>query len=501
MTAINAVVLTFAPALLGSLGALACDAFERRRWSALVMGVGLALSGAAGLAAAFSVGIEQVGGVVAVGGPFSAVPGLIMLFASVTVFGGYDASIDRQGGGASVALIGLGAAASALVACASDLTLLLVGIESAAICAYALVSLGSSRRADEAAMKYFVQSAVATGLFVFGLAILVGVFAPDSRYTTLASALGVAGQQLPALAGALLIISALAFKIGAAPFHSWAPDAYETAPPESAAFLASGPKLGALGALAVFSTIVGSGSLAPRLVPVLAVLSILSVVVGSLAALRQASYTRMLAYAGVAQVGYALIAVTVMSPLVVLFFASTYALATTGTFLAAVEFKRARPEWDGSISGLAGLGRRRPAVSISLGVLLVSLAGIPPLLGFWGKLQVFAAVIVASARNLVAGSAGNGWLLAVVAAVGLLGSVISVGYYGSVLRSLFLDEASTVPQAEQADPALQAREPAQGLTAGTAGAAVVVVAVAVVVLGLLPLAFGVSTLMAPFVGR
>ena len=503
MTATTAAVLTFAPALLGSLVALACDAFDRRRWGVLAAGVGLAVSGVAGLTAAFTVGVAQVGGVVTVGGPFSAVCGLIGLFASVAVFGGYDASIVRRGGGASVALVGFGAAASALVACTSDLTLLLVGIESAAVCAYALVSLGSTRRADEAAMKYFVQSAVATAFFVFGLAILVGVFVPDGRYTVLASALDAVGMQLTALAGALLIISALAFKIGAAPFHSWTPDAYETAPPDSSAFLASGPKLGALAALAVFSAIVTSGTLAPRVVPVLAVLSILSVLVGSLAALRQTSYTRMLAYAGVAQVGYALIAVTVMSPLVVLFFAGTYALATTGTFLAATEFRRAKPDWDGSIAGLAGVGRRRPGVSIALGVLLVSLAGIPPLLGFWGKLQVFAAVIVAAARDLVAGSGGSGWLLAVVAVVGLLGSVISVGYYGSVLRSLFLDVApAAIDEEGPVATVLAARTVVTGeLPSGTAGAAVIVVAIAVVILGLLPLAFGASMLMAPFIAK
>ena len=503
MTATTAVVLTFAPALLGSLVALACDALDRRRWGVLAAGIGLAVSGVAGLTAAFTVGVAQVGGVISVGGPFSAVCGLIGLFASVAVFGGYDASIVRRGGGASVALVGFGAAASALVACTSDLTLLLVGIESAAVCAYALVSLGSTRRADEAAMKYFVQSAVATAFFVFGLAILVGVFVPDGRYTALASALDAAGMQLTALAGALLIISALAFKIGAAPFHSWTPDAYETAPPDSSAFLASGPKLGALAALAVFSSIVMSGTLAQRVTPVLAVLSILSVLVGSLAALRQTSYTRMLAYAGVAQVGYALIAVTVMSPLVVLFFAGTYALATTGTFLAATEFRRAKPDWDGSIAGLAGVGRRRPGVSIALGVLLVSLAGIPPLLGFWGKLQVFAAVIVASARDLVAGSGGSGWLLAVVAVVGLLGSVISVGYYGSVLRSLFLDVAPAAIDDEGPDATvLAARTLVTGeLPSGTAGAAVIVVAIAVVMLGLVPLAFGASTLMAPFIAK
>ena len=499
MSAVTALVLTFAPTVVGSLAALVFDALEHRRLCVLAAGSGLALSGAAGIAASLTVNVTLLGGAVRVGGPFSAVPGVIALLAAVAVLGGCDEVLRRDRAGASVALIGLGAAASGVMACASDLTLLLVAVESAAVCAYALVSLGSSRRADEAAIKYFVQGAVATALFVFGLAVLVGVFVPDGRYDGLAAALVTPGMELTALAGALLIISALAFKIGAAPFHSWAPDAYETAPFESAAFLASGPKLGALAALALFSAVVMSGSLAPRLVPVLAALSILSVLVGSLVALKQASYTRMLAYAGIAQAGYALIAMTVLSPLVALFFATTYALASTGTFLAAAEFKRARPDWDGSIQGLAGLGRRLPATSISLATLLVSLAGIPPLLGFWGKLQVFASVIVAAAGRFVSGTVPEGWLLVAVAVVGILGSVVSVAYYGSVLKSLFFDsgeppEASPVGFAEMASDEKR-------VSLGTAGLAVIALAVAVAVLGLLPLFFGTAALMAPFLAR
>ena len=499
MTAVTALVLTFAPTAIGSLAALVFDALERRRLCVFAAGLGLAVSGVAGIAASLTVNVTLLGGVVRVGGPFSAVPGVIALLASAAVLGGYDEIIRRDRGGVSVVLIGLGTAASGIMACAGDLTLLLVAVESAAVCAYALVSLGSSRRADEAAMKYFVQGAVATGLFVFGLAVLVGSFVPNGRYDGLASALANPGMELPALAGALLIISALAFKIGAAPFHSWAPDAYETAPPESAAFLASGPKLGALAALALFAAVVMSGSLAPRLVPVLAALSIVSVLVGSLVALRQASYTRMLGYAGIAQVGYALIAMTVMSPLVALFFATTYALASTGTFLAAAEFKRARPDWDGSIHGMAGLGRRLPATSISLALLLVSLAGIPPLLGFWGKLQVFASVIVAAAGRFVSGSAPQGWLLVAVVVVGILGSVVSVGYYGSVLKSLFFDSRE---QSEARLVGFTELAPDEKIgPVGTAGIAVVALGVAVAILGLLPLFFGTAALMAPFLAK
>ena len=226
--------------------------------------------------------------------------------------------------------------------------------------------------------------------------------------------------------------------MGAVPFHSWAPDAYETAPVESAAFLAAGPKLAAIGAMSVFVTVVASGPEATPILVVVAGIAVLSVLVGSVAALRQHDYRRMLAYAGIAQAGYALIAVALpMAPLAV-FFGATYALAATGTFLAAAAFQRLRPHWDGSVAGLAGLGRRAPVLGGAVAVLLISLAGLPPLLGFWAKLVVFATGLSYAVASLAAQPV-HSWSVSIAVIAGILGSIVSLGYYGAVLRSLFFD--------------------------------------------------------------
>jgi NADH-quinone oxidoreductase subunit N len=206
----------------------------------------------------------------------------------------------------------------------------------------------------------------------------------------------------------------------------------------------------------------------------------------------------MLGYAGVAQAGYALIGAVVLNPTVAVFFASTYAIATTGTFLAATAFRQVCPDWDGSIPGLAGLGRRFRMLAMSVAVLLISLAGIPPLLGFWGKFQVFAGAVTLSGQMfLVSGNVLLGWVYALLAVVGIAGSVVSLAYYGRVLQALYLDEPSVVQPSEQAP------DPSEDVPVGATAAsrAVAVIALTVVLLGLVPLFLGMSALILPFTVR
>ena len=498
MSAALILSLQLGPALLGALVALALDAFDRRRAAVACAALGLALSGAFGLWAGMTAAGSTAFGVLRVGGAFSTVPGLIAILAAVTLWGGWSEFAHRPGGGSSAALVALAAVASAAVAQSFDLLMLLVALETAAAAGYALVAEARTRRADEAALKYFVQGAIATGLLVMGLAVLVGGFVPSAAYGELAAVFAKPSAPLAALAGALLILAALAFKSSLVPFHSWAPDAYESARPEVAAFLASGPKLGAMGAMALFMVLVASGPLGDQIIVVMAAIAGLSILVGSLGALRQHSYTRMLGYAGVAQAGYALIGAVVLNPALAVFFASTYAIATTGTFLAATAFRQARPDWDGSIQGLAGMGARARVLCASLAVLLISLAGVPPLLGFWGKFQVFAAAITTSGQMFLAsGNALLGWTYALVAAVGILGSVVSLAYYGSVLQALYLQS----PQASASCPDGSGADAENTATGSSAGSAVVVAALAVVLLGLVPLFMGMSSLILPFTVR
>ena len=485
--------LTFGVTLAASILALGLDAFGRRSAALVTISAGLCVSAAAGITAGVMRTPSGSVGPVGVGGPSSMVYGVIALIGAAAVIGGLDSLKERANGGSIAALIAFGVAAGGGTAAALDLTTLLLLLETLALAGYALVASARTTRSSEAAMKYFVQGAVATGLFLFGMAILVGVYVPSGNYFGLSTVFASSTPLLPAVAGAGLILSALAFKMGAVPFHSWAPDAYETAPVESAAFLVAGPKLAAIGATSVFVTVVATGPGTTSILVVVAVLAILSVLVGSVAALRQRNYRRLLAYAGIAQSGYALIAIALpMAPLAV-FFGSTYALAATGTFVAAAAFQRLRPEWDGSVAGLAGLGRRAPLLGGAVAVLLISLAGLPPMLGFWAKLVVFATGLSYAVAGLSTTPVLS-WSVALAVTAGILGSIVSLAYYGAILRALFFDTAEPVEGRAEGESA-----PTQ--SGGSAAIVVVVIAVIVVALSILPLLVGPTALFDVFSAR
>jgi NADH-quinone oxidoreductase subunit N len=209
------------------------------------------------------------------------------------------------------------------------------------------------------------------------------------------------------------------------------------------------------------------------------VLAAASIIFGNFVALRQTSYLRMLGYSGIAQVGYALVAVAVAgaAPTQAVFQAAAvlvaaYAVAVSGAFMLAEAVRRMRPEWDGSISGLAGLGREKALLGIASAVIMFSLTGIPLTAGFWGKLQVFGLAI----------QGGYEWL----AVIGVLGSVVSFGYYGSVLRSMYFDDAPAV-----------ARE-GETPRARAATFVVVLTGLALLVVGVLPLVTGLAPLLTFF---
>jgi NADH-quinone oxidoreductase subunit N len=279
-----------------------------------------------------------------------------------------------------------------------------------------------------------------------------------------------------------MLIAALAFKAGAVPFHSWAPDAYENASPSSSAFLSSGPKIAAITALAILVSITSVAAITVPIQAALTLLAVLSILVGSVTALRQTSYTRMLGYAGVAQVGYALVAIaTISRPVLATFFIASYALASTASFLAADAFRSVRPDWDGTIEGLSGIGREAPVLGVAASVTLISLAGIPPLIGFWGKFTVFYSAALGGLLGLTAGNSLSAWLALAAAVAGIVGSIVSLGYYGAVLRALF----APAPGDEGDDSRARAR-------AGSAGLAVAVLAIAIVATGLIPLDTGID---------
>ncbi|MFH1017303.1 MAG: NADH-quinone oxidoreductase subunit N [Pseudomonadota bacterium] len=337
-----------------------------------------------------------------------------------------------------------------------------VGLELLSLPLYILTAINrSSRASSEAAFKYFLLGSVASALFIYGTAVIWGLVG-TVRLDEIASAWANKDAGDPGLlaAGVGLVIAGIAFKVGLVPFHMWVPDVYEGAPAYVVAWMAGAVKAAGITlALRFVGVAIPPESLDTRAVFVF--VSLASMVLGSLAALQQSGFKRLLAYSAVAHAGYAAIAlVTVQSGLVresyvgAGYYLLTYGIASLACFIvAAMEESEGR----GSISDLSGLARRRPALAAVLAIALLSLAGFPPLAGFFGKFNLFSLAVRAGHMELVL--------------VGVLTSVISLGYYLKVIVALYMQEPS------------EARVPE--LRFGT-GLSLIAAALALVLFGLFP---------------
>lgn len=455
----------------GAVLAVVFDAFDRRRLALTSALIGLIT--AATLAFFASEGSPVISGDVVISGSgFSAAIGVLCAISALVLLGGWRAAVRTPSGGGFVALATFVVAAAATVSVSADILVTLIALEVMALCAYGLVWAARTPAATEASMKYFVQGAIATGLFVLGLALLSGLHGGVTSYVWIRGVMG-ADTGPPVTTAFVLIAAAFAYKLGAFPFHSWAPDAFETAPPHFAALLAGVPKLAAALAMVVLFSRSVFAALPPEYsVWVFGSLAILSMGFGAAGGLMQQSYTRMLAYSGIAQVGYALVGLAMgaaaMTPIAILL--TAYALSAGAAFLAAGAFRAARPSWDGTIAGLGGLGRERKVLGVAVSAALFSLVGMPLTAGFWGKFLVFGVAV----------TAGYWWL----ALIGVVASVISFGYYGGVLRSLYFEPVPEPP----ADPGTIETDRIGEMT-------VVLLALGILALGILPLVLGLQPLI------
>jgi NADH-quinone oxidoreductase subunit N len=458
----------FLPMMLGvASGAVAMllDAWDRRSASVFCSIAGLAAGAGA---AVWSTGPAASSGMVGAGGTFGALAAACLAMGAIALTASFRTLVTSAEGPRIAALSALATSAAALLAVSQDLAVLFLAVEGLALCGYGLVALADTDRAREAAMKWFVQGSVATALMIVGIAVMLSRTDGALSFDAIRLAATVPGAAAPLATGLVLILSALAFKAGAFPFHSWMPDALETAPPAGAAVLASAGKVGPVAAAVWLASAVAGGT-DDRALVVVALISVGSIVFGNLAALRQRSLARMLAYSAIAQIGYALSGVPIADGRqAALFFIGLYGLTSVASFVFIVALRELEPDWDGSIAGLKGLSHRHPALAASLVPIMLSLTGIPLTAGFWGKLVVFG----------VAATQGYLWL----AVVAVLGSVVSFGYYGGVLRSAFLDEPAASP----------AEKSGRVPISGSAPASTVALAVVIVVIGVLPLVTGLG---------
>ena len=314
-----------------------------------------------------------------------------------------------------------------LLVSAGSLVMVYLGLELLALCSYALVAIDrDSPLASEAAMKYFVLGALASGMLLYGMSLVYGASGSIDLATIAANAAD-AEQRTMLLTGMAFMLAGIAFKFGAAPFHMWVPDVYQGAPTPITLFIGSAPKLAAF-AMAMRLLEVGMGPLAEHWRPLLAILAALSLVIGNLVALVQANLKRMLAYSTVSHVGFLFMGLAgggAIGYAAAMFYALSYAIMATAAFGAIILLSRRGFEAD-RIEDFKGLNARDPWTAGLVLCVMASLAGVPPFLGFWAKLAVLRAALQGDLM----------WL----AIVGIVCAVIGAFYYLRVIKAMYFDE-------------------------------------------------------------
>jgi NADH-quinone oxidoreductase subunit N len=314
---------------------------------------------------------------------------------------------------------------------ATDLITLYIGLELNSLAAYVLAAfLRTDGRSAEAGLKYFVLGALASGILLFGMSLTYG-FTGTTSFAGIRTALD-GDLAMGATFGIVFMLAGLAFKISAVPFHMWTPDVYEGAPTPVTTFFATAPKVAAL-ALTMRVVLDAFGEQADAWRQIVIFASLASIVVGALGAIGQTNIKRLLAYSSINNVGFMLIGLAAATPQgasAMLVYLAIYVAMSLGGFVAVLMLKREDGEPVEAISDISGLSSTRPALALALAMIMFSLAGIPPLFGFWGKFVVFQAAVQA---DLIA-----------LAAIGIAASVIGAFYYIKIVKIMYFDEAADV---------------------------------------------------------
>jgi NADH-quinone oxidoreductase subunit N len=394
-----------------------------------------------------------------------------LLTGVLTLFMAMRSKELAKGGAEFTALLLIIVLGMMLMAGAANLLMAYLALETVSLLSYTLVgSLKGSRRSHEAGLKYVIFGGVASGAMLYGFSWLYGMTG-SLDIAVIGSALQAgAGQPLPLFLATVLILVGLGFKVAAVPFHMWCPDVYEGAPVTVTAFLSVGPKAAGFALLlrvfyGALAQPLGDGLAPVANLPwpmLIAVMSVATMFIGNLSALWQDNLKRLFAYSSIAHAGYLLTGLVLLNTAgmtAILFYLFAYLIMNFGAFMVVGAVIDESGSED--IAGIRGLWRRRPFLGVMMMIFLVSLTGLPPAFGFIGKFYLFAALIE------------SGWLW--LALIGLLNSVISLGYYMRVAKAMLIDEPD--PELE---PATAASPRGSWLTATVVG-----------VLGILTLLLGV----------
>jgi len=384
---------------------------------------------------------------------------LMVVLSSLSFITGRDGHVGEY-----YALVLISTTGMMIVSSSNNLVPLFLGIEMAAISTYALVAFRKHEgKSVEAGMKYFIIGATSSAVLLYGMSILYGI-SGTLDIPQLSRRIGEAAWEPATVVGLSMVVAGFGFKMAAVPFHMWAPDVYEGAPTPVTVLLAAGSKKMAFAAaFKVF--LVGLVAAKADFGLALAVVSVLTMTVGNVTALSQTSMKRMLAYSSIAQSGYILMALAVGTKTALaggMLHVLTHAFMKGGAFVvvAAVAYLLSSEK----LEDYKGLARRAPFLAFCMAVFLLSLAGIPPLAGFWSKFVLFSGAVEA-----------GGWMVW-LALAGVLNSALSLYYYAGVIKYMYVEEPP-----ENAPPL--EREP------GPYVAAIFFAFLAVVLIGLYPQPF------------
>jgi len=324
-------------------------------------------------------------------------------------------------------LILLSTAGASIMVSSADLLTLYVGLELQSLASYVLASfMRRDQRSAEAGLKYFVLGALASGILLYGISLVYG-FSGTIQFEGIAQAY--AGPRVMGLLfGLVFVFAGIAFKLAAVPFHMWTPDVYEGAPTPVTALFASAQKVAAT-ALGVRIAIEAMGPAMYEWRQIVIFAALASILLGAVAAIGQTNVKRLLAYSSINNVGFALIGLAAGTPqgvASVLYYLAIYVVMTLGAFLVVLQMRDQSGEPVETIESLAGLSRTRPGLALAMAMFMLSLAGIPPLLGFFAKLEVFNAAVEAGLYPL--------------AVAGFVASVIGAYYYLRVIKVMYFDE-------------------------------------------------------------
>ena len=349
----------------------------------------------------------------------------------VLVMGAEFAERFESGVAEFYSLVLLAATGMLLTASVNDFILMFVALELVTITFYVLTSfLRRQLQSLEAGTKYLILGALSSGFTVYGIAYIFGTTG-TTNFDTLAATLKSGTPGTAFTLGMLLVMTGLGFKIASVPFQIWAPDVYQGAPTPVTAFLAVGSKAAGF-ALLLRVLLVGLLPVSALWTTLLLVLAAATLLYGNLGALPQTNIKRLLGYSSIGHAGYMLMGVAAVNALgagAVLFYLGQYAFTNLCAFLAIIAVTNVTKSDE--ISGFAGLGRRSPVLGFALFVALMSLAGLPPLSGFFGKFQLFAAVIERAQTD---------WHYYVLAGIGAAAAVVSLYFYMNVAKAIYLQE-------------------------------------------------------------